>query len=214
MPRDIPVGNGSLLVAFDHEYRIRDLYFPHVGLENHAVGHAFRFGLWVDGVWSAIGPEWQKELRYVPDTLVTEVKAKHERLGLELLCHDVVDFHEPIYLKKIIVRNVTEHPREARLFFSQDFHLSGTEVGDTAYYDPRLQAFVHYTGRRYFLINCCDTSKCGVEHFACGLKETQGLEGTWKDADDGSLSGNARSEEHTSELQSPKDLVCRLLLEK
>lgn len=185
------MGNGSLLVAFDHEYRIRDLYFPHVGLENHAVGHAFRFGLWVDGVWSAIGPEWQKELRYVPDTLVTEVKAKHERLGLELLCHDVVDFHEPIYLKKIIVRNVTEHPREARLFFSQDFHLSGTEVGDTAYYDPRLQALVHYKGRRYFLINCCDTSKCGVEHFACGLKETQGLEGTWKDAEDGSLSGNA-----------------------
>src|SRR5574340_1463580 len=26
--------------------------------------------------------------------------------------------------------------------------------------------------------------------------------------------GPARSEEHTSELQSPKDLVCRLLLEK
>src|SRR5437867_4831966 len=30
----------------------------------------------------------------------------------------------------------------------------------------------------------------------------------------GSSSGMARSEEHTSELQSPYDLVCRLLLEK
>src|SRR5438094_4503198 len=28
------------------------------------------------------------------------------------------------------------------------------------------------------------------------------------------LAGTARSEEHTSELQSPYDLVCRLLLEK
>src|SRR4051794_41569385 len=28
------------------------------------------------------------------------------------------------------------------------------------------------------------------------------------------LNGNARSEEHTSELQSPVHLVCRLLLEK
>src|SRR5574340_1617605 len=28
------------------------------------------------------------------------------------------------------------------------------------------------------------------------------------------LQSNQRSEEHTSELQSPKDLVCRLLLEK
>lgn len=191
MPRDIPVGNGSLLVAFDREYRIRDLYFPHVGLENHAVGHAFQFGIWVDGQWSAMGPEWQKDLRYLPDTLVTEVKAKHERLGLELMCHDAVDFHEPIYLKKIIVRNLTEQPREARLFFSHDFHLSGTEVGDTAYYDPRLQALVHYKGKRYFLINCCTPTTCGVEHFASGLKETQGLAGTWKDAEDGILSGNA-----------------------
>src|SRR5438132_3964415 len=31
---------------------------------------------------------------------------------------------------------------------------------------------------------------------------------------DGTLEGRARSEEHTSELQSHSDLVCRLLLEK
>src|SRR5574341_1596496 len=31
---------------------------------------------------------------------------------------------------------------------------------------------------------------------------------------DFSLSGSPRSEEHTSELQSPTNLVCRLLLEK
>src|SRR5260221_5831815 len=31
---------------------------------------------------------------------------------------------------------------------------------------------------------------------------------------EGVLSGNPRSEEHTSELQSHSDLVCRLLLEK
>ena len=26
--RDIPVGNGSLLVIFDDKYEIRDIYFP------------------------------------------------------------------------------------------------------------------------------------------------------------------------------------------
>src|SRR5437870_10255052 len=37
----------------------------------------------------------------------------------------------------------------------------------------------------------------------------------WSDADLGKLaSGNVRSEEHTSELQSRGHLVCRLLLEK
>ena len=32
--RDIPVGNGSLLVTFDDKYQIRDVYFPHVGQKN------------------------------------------------------------------------------------------------------------------------------------------------------------------------------------
>lgn len=34
MPRNIPVGNGDMLVAFDDLYRIRDLYWPHVGQPN------------------------------------------------------------------------------------------------------------------------------------------------------------------------------------
>ena len=48
MPRDIPVGNGRLLVTFDHQYQIRDLFFPHVGQENHGGGAPFRFGVYAD----------------------------------------------------------------------------------------------------------------------------------------------------------------------
>src|SRR5262245_16090702 len=48
MPRDIPVGNGRLLVTFDHQYQLRDLYFPHVGQENHAGAGPCRFGVYTD----------------------------------------------------------------------------------------------------------------------------------------------------------------------
>ena len=44
MPRDIPVGNGSLLVNFDQTYQLRDLYWPYVGQENHTEGNP-----WVSG---------------------------------------------------------------------------------------------------------------------------------------------------------------------
>lgn len=44
MARDIPVGNGRLLVCFDKDYVIRDLYFPHVGRENHVSGGFCRKG--------------------------------------------------------------------------------------------------------------------------------------------------------------------------
>src|SRR5256885_17038388 len=48
MPRDIPVGNGRLLVTFDNRYQIRDVYFPHVGQENHAGAGPCRFGVYTD----------------------------------------------------------------------------------------------------------------------------------------------------------------------
>jgi glucoamylase len=191
MPRNIPVGNGSLLLMFDENYLIKDLYFPYVGSENHTIGHPFRFAVWIDGQFSEMGPEWQKELGYLNDGLVTQVKARNDKLGIEMLCNDTVDFHLNVYIKKITVKNLKNQARDLRLFFSHDFHISGNEVGDTANYDPRSQALIHYKDKRYFLINCCDVKKCGVEHFACGLKETQGLEGTWRDAEDGALSGNA-----------------------
>jgi len=194
MPRDIPVGNGSLLVTFDNNYNIRDFYFPYVGRENHTASHPFRFGVWVDGKISWMGPEWEKVLTYEPETLVTSVRARNNRLGLELQCHDAVDFHLNVYLKQIIVKNLENRERKVRLFFNHDFHIYGDAVGDTAYYDPYSLAVIHYKNSRYFLVNCCDPTKCGVDQFACGVKEVSRFEGSWKDAEDGILSGNPISQ--------------------
>jgi len=66
MPRDLPVGNGRLLVNFDARYEIRDIYFPHVGKENHTSGYACRFGVWVDGAFAWVSDDgWSRELAYV-----------------------------------------------------------------------------------------------------------------------------------------------------
>ncbi|MCF6148082.1 MAG: glycoside hydrolase family 15 protein [Candidatus Kuenenia sp.] len=194
MPRDIPVGNGSLLITFDSKYQIRDIYFPYVGKENHTLGHPSRMGVWVDGEFSWIGSEWQLTLNYKKDCLVTEVAAMNNKLKIELQMYDVVDFYLNIFVKKIIIRNLLGKDREVRLFFNHDFHIYENEIGDTAYYDPDTMAIIHYKSQRYFLINCCDPNKCGVDHFATGIKELHGAEGTWKDAEDGLLSGNPISQ--------------------
>ena len=49
MPRDLPLGNGMLLVNFDASYQLRDLYWPHIAQENHTASHPCRFGVWVGG---------------------------------------------------------------------------------------------------------------------------------------------------------------------
>lgn len=190
MPRDIPVGNGSLLVCFDRNYRIRDLYFPHVGQENHLSGHYSRFGVWADDRFSWLGPEWERDLRYSADTLVTQVSLYHRELGVLLACRDAVDFHENIYLREIIVENLFFEEREIRLFFGQDFNISGNNVGDTAAYDPETGGIVHYKGARYFLANGCVGDGDGLYQFATGQKEIGGKEGTYRDAEDGFLSGS------------------------
>ena len=123
MPRDIPVGNGNLLVAFDLDYRIRDIYFPWIGQENHAGGQEFRFGVWVDGCFSWVGPDWKSDLRYRDESLVTQVRLTSEALKLEIHCQDSVDFKLNVYLKRVDVVDLSGRSRDVRLFFNHNFSL-------------------------------------------------------------------------------------------
>jgi oligosaccharide amylase len=191
MPRDIPVCNGRLLVTFDQAYQIRDLYFPNVGSENHTQGYPCRFGVWADGVFSWVADgSWSVALGYVDESLVSRVVLKSERLQLELLCNDTVDFHENIYLRRVAVRDLAGRPRNVRLFFHQDFRINETDVGDTAYYDPENLALVHYKSNRYFLAGVLAGDSPGPDEYATGRKGGTS-EGTWRDAEDGSLQGNS-----------------------
>ncbi len=210
MPRDLPIGNGSLLAAFDQNCQIRDLYWPHVGLENHALGHPFRVGVWVDGYFRWLDDiHWERDLRYRFATLVTQIKLRHPDLNISLNITDTIDFHENLLIRRFDVTNQADSSREFRLFFHQDFHISGHEVGDTAYYEPERRAIFHYKGPRWFLVNGAvkleegnaappwndtrDTLEglsVGVHQWACGLKEIHNFQGTWLDAEDGLLSGN------------------------
>ncbi|HVB63788.1 MAG TPA: glycoside hydrolase family 15 protein [Nitrolancea sp.] len=203
MPRDLPIGNGSLLIAFDQSYQIRDLYWPHVGLENHALGHLSRLGVWVDGQFRWLSdPGWEFDLYYQQETLVTQVRLAHPDLALTLEFADAVDFHENLLIRRCTVTNQLSRDREVRLFFHHDLHIMGHEVGDTAYYEPERRAVIHYKGPRWFLINGATPTTVnpadgggspldvGVHAWACGQKELHGREGTWRDAEDGELSGN------------------------
>jgi len=189
--RDIPVGNGSLLVTFDDQYQIRDVYFPHVGQENHTEGFPFRFGVWADGEFSWVFSEsWKKELTYLPETLVTNVKLINESLGIEIVCNDTVASHEDIFLRRVRVRNLRDAERKVRVFLHHDFRIYENKIGDTAFYDPESLALVHYKKHRYFLINTAPH----FDVFSTGRKAFGEQEGTWRDAEDGILSGGAITE--------------------
>lgn len=203
MPRDIPVGNGQMLVAFDDRYQIRDLYFPHVGQENHAGGQPCRFGVWgtlpksrvKDGdrrrsrvYWTDAG--WELSRKYQPDTLATDVTLDCEDLRVQLRCTDVVDYHRPVMVRRIEVINQTDEDREVRLVHHHDFQMYGTKVGDTAYYDPQLRSVVHYRKERYIMASFYLDGEQQTDEYATGTSGFGGAEGTWRDAEDGKLGMN------------------------
>ena len=189
--RDIPVGNGSLLVTFDDKYQIRDIYFPHVGQENHTEGFPFRFGVWASGKFSwTFSDGWSRSLKYLPETLVTDVILENSELEVRIECNDTVASHDNIFLRRIRVTNLNNAQREIRVFLHHDFRIYENKVGDTAFYDPETNALIHYKKHRYFLIK----TEPQFDSFATGRKAFRDKEGTWRDAEDGNLSGGAVTE--------------------
>src|SRR3954471_635252 len=113
MPRDIPVGNGRLLVTFDRQYQIRDIFFPHVGQENHAGAGPCRFGVFTDIpgrhrsrlYWTSHEGATVRQ-RCWRAALTTSVSLDPRELRLAMYCNDVDDFHRPILVRKIKVKNM------------------------------------------------------------------------------------------------------------
>jgi glucoamylase len=190
LPREIVLGNGRMAAALDNRMRIRDFFFPRVGLDNHLQGHQFRIGIWTDGKYAWLHDDWDLTMKYMAETLVTKCLAINNDLGIELEINDSVHHFLNVYLRKLTVSNKNDSRREVRVFFSHDFHIYGEDSGDTAMYEPTLNSIIHYKRKRYFLVDGITERNEGIYQFATGYKEAFGREGTWRDAEDGVLEGN------------------------
>lgn len=187
MPRDVPIANGSLLVSFDCQGMLRELHYPFIGQENHTSGEPFRLGVWINGIFSWLNEGWEVKRDYLKNSLVAKMIFSNDLLQIEM--HDLVDFEQNIYLKKIEMTNLSEEKLEVRFFLAHDFHIYGNDIGDTAVFRPENKGLLHYKNERYFLINIFANNKFGIDQFAAG-NERGPDEGTWRDAEDGVLSNN------------------------
>jgi len=191
MPKALTLGNGSMLVCFDKFGQVNDLYYPHVGLEDHLGPDSLhRIGIFVDGQMSWMGGNgWSVDMRCLPDTNVSDITAKNNGLGITLHFNDIVYNEKSIFLRHIKVKNNNPRPREIKVFFGQEFDIYQSKRKDTAFYDPMNNAVVHYEGQRVFLVNGRAGDK-GIDDFTTGIYKMEGHAGSFCDAEDGSLSKN------------------------
>ncbi|RMD45619.1 glycoside hydrolase family 15 protein, partial [Candidatus Pacearchaeota archaeon] len=174
----------------DKSHQIRDFYYPYVGQENHVSSKIHRIGIFEKNrlFWLS-DPSWKLDIKYRKDSLVSDVRATNKELKLKLNINEAVHFNENIFLRKIVIENLDNRRRDLKLFIAQHFNISENNIGDTVFYDPRMNVLISYKGKRYLLIGGSIDGK-NFEDYATGEAEVGGKIGTYKDAEDGVLSKN------------------------
>jgi GH15 family glucan-1,4-alpha-glucosidase len=185
MPRDLPLSNGRLLVTFDSTYTLRDIYYPHVGMENHAYRGHSKLGIWAGGQLAWLHDEgWERSLRYATDSLVTHVEATNARLQIALTIEDAVDINRNVLVRRFAVRSTGPAAHDVRLFSHLDLAIGGNTVGDTVFYHPDYRAMVAYKNMHYLLLGGQTEAGPGLDGWTTARKADRP---SWHDAEDGVL---------------------------
>ncbi len=218
--RPLVFGNGRFLVCEDNKGIIRDIYFPHVGIENH--GNSIRVGLydlendnhgWID--------EWDIRQRY-KSTFTSKFSTGKPKKDNSVFTDGA---KKVIGIKKEAISNIGEstfenqkigakitvwdaaHPTRDlfyRVFDVKNISKSAKKFRLFSTHNYNIlenkigetavidrDVLIHYKQNRYFLHG----SRPHYDQFAVGTADWNGLEGTWKDMEgDGTLSRNLVSQ--------------------
>ena len=194
MGRPVVLSNGQLFVGLDENGLVHDFYYPYVGLDNltNARSLQHKIGLWVDGTfrWTDDGT-WQITVNFAADALVSEVRMRSDELQLALELHDFIDVEYNALVRQVKITNEADHQRDVRLFMHQVFQISRAGRADTAMYVPDDHYLLDYKGRCCLLIAGKTSDGKDFDQYAVGSYAIEGKDGTFRDAEDGELSGNA-----------------------
>lgn len=192
MARSLTLGNGKFLVCLDNFGYVRDMYYPYVGLENHVSGHKHRIGISVNDTFSWFDDgSWDISIGYKPETMVGYLVCKNTNLQVTVVMEDIVYNEDNIFLRQVDVYNHSENNIDIKIFFHQVFLISESKKRNTAFYDPTHNSIVHYKGKRVFIVNGRTDTGTAIDDYTVGAYQFEGKEGSFRDAEDLTLSKNA-----------------------
>ncbi|PID31925.1 hypothetical protein CR970_02870 [Candidatus Saccharibacteria bacterium] len=193
MARPVILGNGSLTVGINEHGLVHDFYYPYVGLDNLTTARSVHhmIGVWVNGQFSWVDDgTWYIDVNMHSDALIGDVRMVNNDLGVTLTLLDFVDTEFNTLCRQVQVENSGSKHAEIRLFMHQVFEISRAGRADTAMYVPDEHYILDYKGRCSLLIYGQTRAGVPYDQFAIGNYGIEGKEGTFKDAEDGELSGS------------------------
>lgn len=183
--RDNVFGNGRLAVAFDESGRLRDLYHPGVGLENHLGGRTCHLGievldcvLWIDETWQHVDEGEGTCVLLAPWE------------GLAVRLEDAVAEQEDVLLRKITVLGRRDRDLAVRLFIHHDFIVGENHVGNGVRYDPASRSLLHHRRDHWFLLGASSPTGVGVDEWSIARDDDHGGQGVRAGASDEELDRN------------------------
>src|ERR1044071_2286066 len=195
MGRSVILGNSALTVGLNNNGYVHDFYYPYVGQDNLTTARSVRhkLGVWVDGVfsWTDDSPDWHHTVTVSSDALMATTIINNEVLGVTLTSLDFVDSKDDVFCRRFTITTTGDTVKEVRLFFHQVFQISHSGRADTAAYVPDGNYILDYKGNCNMLIGGRDQNGHSFDQFAVGNYGIEGKSGTYMDAEDGGLSGNA-----------------------
>jgi GH15 family glucan-1,4-alpha-glucosidase len=191
--RPVVLSNGQLFVGLDESGLVHDFYYPYVGLENltNARSSQHKIGIWVDGSfsWTDDGT-WNIDIDFEDDALISSIRLRSDKLKMDVHLQDFIDPKQNALIRHITLTNHASVEREVRVFMHQVFEISRSGRADTAMYVPGEHYLLDYKGRYSLLIAGKFEDGTDFDQYAVGNYAIEGKAGTFKDAEDGDLSGN------------------------
>lgn len=182
------LSNGELQVVLDEAGSVRQLFFPYVGHELHTKDQKHRIGVWIDGQMSWLDSgDWTHKSRLSYSGSIGHRVMTNERIGILLEFEDFVSAEKNAFIRNIHIVNLRAEQRAVQLFLHQAFRISNSLSVDTAQYLSDEPAILHYSGRRAFVVGGKTDVGQDFDQQTVGLYG-DGLDGTWRDAEDGVLS--------------------------
>lgn len=193
MARHAILGNGSLTVGLDESGLVHDFYYPYVGQENltNSRDNRHKIGVWVDGIFSWVDDgSWDISVDFRDDAMIAHVSFTQHELGIHIQTEDFVHPQVDVFCRRLLVTSLLPGNRDVRAFMHQVFEISRDGRADTAMYVPDGNYIFDYKGKVCLIAAGVDENQNGFDQYAVGNYGIEGKEGTFRDAEDGQLSGS------------------------
>lgn len=181
------IGNGNILALFDENGYMRDFYYPFVGSENHIVSSTHRVAFcidskvhFLDNIPNTVSNQNANTLKFSTRGVIDDIKFS---------VNNIIYNEKDILIKKVTLKNNSDHKKEIKVFFNQEFKIKENKYRNTAYYFPPKNCVIHYMGNRVFTASI-STVFGGADDYTIGLFDYEGKKGSYLDCYNINLSKN------------------------